>query len=279
VTGLFREPLLHFLVGGAVLFAVYAQVSGPGDVPRDRIVVNEARVASLVQSFDRTWMRPPSAEELAGLIDDYVTEEVLYREALALGLDRDDLIVRRRMRQKLEFLHEGLAEAEPDDASLRAFLVENPDRFRVPSRTTFEQVFVARGQGDAEVRVAEVAAQLRAGGDPLSTGDPTLLPGRLDEALPTRIAGSFGEPFARALAGVPLDAWTRVESSFGLHLVRVSAREPERAPPFEEIRRAVTLEWAAEQRAEARRRLHKELRGRYEVEVRAPAEPGLASRP
>jgi len=279
VKGLFREPLLHFLVGGAMLFVVYALVSGPGDLPRDRIVINEARVSSLVQSFERTWMRPPSAEELAGLIDDYVTEEVLYREALALGLDRDDLIVRRRMRQKLEFLYEGLAEADPDDATLRAFLTENPDRFRIPSRTTFEQVFVARGTGDAEVRAAEFAVRLRAGGDPLSTGDPTLLPQRLDEALPTQIAGSFGEPFARALDAVPVDAWTRVESSFGLHLVRVSARVPEWAPPLEEIHRAVTHEWAAEQRAEARRRLYKKLRARYEVEVRAPAEPELASRP
>ncbi len=126
--GLLREPLVHFLLGGAVLFLVYGWVAGPESERPGRIVVSEQRVDMLGRSFERTWMRSPTESELQGLIDDYVTEEVLYREALALGLDRDDLVVRRRMRQKMEFLYDGLVERDPPPLSTTRRSSSNPVR-------------------------------------------------------------------------------------------------------------------------------------------------------
>jgi hypothetical protein len=282
--GLVREPLFHFLLGGAALFLLYGQVAGPGAEQPDRIVVTEDRVAMLARSFERTWMRPPAESELRSLIDDYVTEEVLYREALALGLDRDDLIVRRRMRQKMEFLNDGLAERGPSEDELRAFLKANPERFLIASRVSFAQVFVnPEAPGALEERAADLLARLRAGEGPDALGDPTLLPQGLSGSTPAEVAGTFGAPFAEALAETPEGAWSGpVDSSFGAHLVRVSARESGRLPPLEEVRGAVEREWAAERRKEARKRFYDALRGRYNVEVRMPSAapaPEVAGRP
>jgi hypothetical protein len=266
-----REPLVHFLLGGLALFVLYGRVA-PEDDGVDRIVVNEDRVRMLVQSFERTWMRPPSEAELQGLIDDYVVEEVLYREALALGLDRDDLIVRRRMRQKMEFLNDGLAEREPDEETLRTFLDANPERFRIPARLTFVQVFLdPDAAGSVQERAAALLARLRAGEDAEALGDATLLPSGLTGATPAQVGSSFGAPFAEALAEAPVGEWSGpLASSFGLHLVRVAEREPSRLPALGDVRGVVEREWAAEERKEARERFYEALRSRYQVEVRMP---------
>jgi hypothetical protein len=273
--GLLREPLVHFLLGGAALFLLYGRMADPGAGPQERIVVREDRVHMLARSFERTWMRPPTGPELQGLIDDYVNEEVLYREALALGLDRDDLVVRRRMRQKMEFLNDGLAGSEPTDEDLRAFLAANPERSRIPSRVSFTQVFL-NPAADAS-RAAELLARLRAGEDPSAVGDATLLPHGLTGATPAQVAGSFGTAFSEALIEAPEGAWSGpFASTFGLHLVRVDAHEPGRLPRLEEVRGAVEREWAAERRKEARERFTDELRQRYDVEVRMPSTGGVA---
>jgi len=281
---LLREPLLHFLLGGALLFAVYSGMAGPEMGLPDRIVVSEERVATLARTFERTWLRSPTEAELSGLVDEYVTEEVLYREALALGLDRDDLVVRRRMRQKMEFLHEDLDPAEPGEAELRAFLEAHPERFAVPPRVSFEQVFLrAQEDGAGTERAATVLARLRAGGDPEALGDATFLPPGLDDVDPAEMAGTFGPAFAEALAELAPGAWTgTVDSAFGTHLVRVTERRPGRVPTLEEVRPAVEREWAARWRAEAQSRFHDEVRARYRVEIRmpsTPAAPDVASRP
>ncbi|MDH3198544.1 MAG: peptidylprolyl isomerase [Candidatus Krumholzibacteria bacterium] len=279
-----REPLLHFLLAGAALFALHGMVAGPGVAPPERIAVGEDRIRMLSQSFERTWQRPPSALELGGLIDDYVTEEVLYREALALGLDRDDLVVRRRMRQKMEFLNDELVESEPSDAVLRAYFAANAERFRVSSRVSFAQVFVgAEANGSAQARAADLLARLRAGEDPETLGAATGLPPAMASATPSEVAGFFGAAFAEALAEAPDATWSGpVASSFGLHLVRVGTRVPGRLPPFEDARRFVEREWAAEQRDETRERFYRALRGRYDIEVRMPADtpmPDVAGPP
>jgi hypothetical protein len=276
---LLREPLVHVLLGGAALFGLHALVADGSETPRERIVVGEARIESLADAFARTWMRPPTRRELEGLIDDYVTEEVLYREALALGLDRDDLVVRRRMRQKMEFLHEDLVEAaEPDDAVLRAFLEANPERFRIPERVTLRQVFVsAERRTDPEAHAAALLAQLRAPGapEPGTLGDATLLPAGLEDASRDQVARAYGEAFAEAVAGLPEGAWSGpIASDFGLHLVRVASRVPGRMPALDEVRAQVAREWEAEQRQAARERLYRAMRERYEVEVRMPDADG-----
>ena len=161
-----REPLLHFLIIGTGLFLLY-QVTRGGDesAPRE-IAISESRIEALAENFARTWMRPPTPQELRGLVDDYVKEEVFYREAIAMGLDRDDTVIRRRLRQKMEFVSEdAAAAAEPTDAQLQQFLTAHPEKFVEPARVTFQQVFVnAEKRGDAARRDAErILAELQAG--------------------------------------------------------------------------------------------------------------------
>jgi len=275
---LLREPLLHFLVGGALLFLLYGRVAGDGAGERsDRIVVSEARVASLAATFERTWMRPPSSDELQGLIDEFVTEEILYRQALALELDRDDLVVRRRLRQKMDFLNEGLTERAATEEELQAFLDANPERFREPALVSFRQAFVnpERAGLPAEERAEALLTRLRTdgitGAGDEALGDPTLLPESLQTATPRQVSGHFGEALSEALASAPEGVWTGpLASSFGLHLVYVSARDPARTPSLDESRRNVEREWAADRRREAKQKFYDGLRAGYEVEILMP---------
>ncbi len=272
---LWREPLVHFLLGGVALFGLYGAVAEEPASRRDRIVVGEERVASLAATFQRTWLRPPTRAELDGLVGEFVDEEILYREALALGLDRDDLVVRRRLRQKMEFLHLDLVEPPvPTDGELSSYLAANADRFREPARLDFRQVFVDPEVGDDDVaqRAVKRLARLRAGesrdGD---AGDRTLLPEGMQRASEREVAAAFGAGFARDLFAVSGQGWQGpLASSFGLHLVQVEQRRPGRLPPVAEIRKQVERELAAERRAQANRRFLEILRARYEVEVRMP---------
>jgi hypothetical protein len=252
-------------------------VSGDPGERRDRIVVTETQVASLAAMFERTWMRAPTAEELRGLVDEHVTEEILYRQALALGLDRDDLIVRRRMRQKMEFLSAELTATEPSEEELSAFLREHPERFAVPARWSFTQIFFSLERG-GEARAAALLRELRDGtasADPASLGDPTLLPAAHEGVTELEAADRFGAPFAEGLAAAPEGEWHGpVASAFGLHLLRVVRREPARAPALDEVRDAVAREWAAARSAEQQQRFYRALREGYEIALpELPASP------
>ncbi len=273
---LLREPLLHFLVGGALLFMLYAIVVDEPEFAPDRIVIDENRVASLAATFQRTWLRPPTRGELDGLVRDFVDEEILYREGLALGLDRDDLVIRRRLRQKMEFLHTDLAEQEkPAEAELAAFLSANRERFQEPARLSFRHVFVSpdAGSSAARHRANELLRKLRAGGsESLVEGDPTLLPRTMVKASERDVASVFGAGFAGDVLALAGNDWTGpVASSYGLHLVRVDERVPARMPELEQIRRQVEREYETAQRAEANQRFLQELRERYQVEIRMPS--------
>ena len=269
-----REPLFHFLLAGAALFLLFRVLNaGQTGAPRD-IVITQARVEALAENFSRTWMRPPTAEELRGLVDDYVAEEVYYREAIAMGLDRDDTVIRRRLRQKMEFISEGVATAvEPTDAQLQEYLGRHAEKFLEPSRLSFQQVFLSsekRGEaarGDAERVLAGLVAG-RGGGDPQALGDPTLLPPALDSASPAEIANVFGSEFAAQLDEAPVGQWSGpVQSGFGLHLVRVDARTAGAMPTLEQIRPIVVREWQAEQKQQTNAAFLDQLRAKYDVRV------------
>jgi len=270
-----REPLVHFLLGGAALFLLYSVVADEPAPRRDRIVVGEERVVSLAATFQRTWLRPPTRAELEGLVRDFVDEEILYREALGLGLDRDDLVVRRRLRQKMEFLHLDLVEPPtPTDEELSAFLEANADRFIEPARLGFRQVFVnpERGGGDVQRRAEQQLALLRAGesGD-AAAGDRTLLPEAMRHTDAREVAATFGAGFARDLFALSGEGWQGpVASSFGLHLVRIETSQPERLPPLAEIREHVERELLAERREQAKLRFLEVVRARYAVEIQMP---------
>ena len=267
-----REPLLHFLIIGTGLFLLYHVTRGSDESAPREIAISESRIEALAENFARTWMRPPTPQELRGLVDDYVKEEVFYREAIAMGLDRDDTVIRRRLRQKMEFVSEdAAAAAEPTDAQLQQFLTAHPEKFVEPARVTFQQVFVnAEKRGEAARRDAErILAELQAGRGPATpgaAGDPTLLPAGLKDASPQEISASFGDEFGKQLEVAPIDQWSGpIASSFGLHLVRVSARSTSALPELADIRPVVVREWQAQQRTQAGDSFYSSLRSKYEV--------------
>jgi PPIC-type PPIASE domain len=280
VTRLLKEPLLHFLVLGAALFGLFGLVGKKEAEQPATIVVSAARIESLANGFARTWQRPPSAEELLGLIDDHIRDEVFYREGKALGLDRDDIVIRRRLRQKLEFVAEDMGVAEPSNAELGAYLASRPDRFRSEDRLTFRHVFLSAArrpnslEGDAEGVAAELA-DAGAAFDATSLGDHFLL-GDEFRAMPrSDMARTFGERFSEQLFGLEQGRWQGpVASSYGLHFVLVSERTQGGLPQLEAVRPAVRREWMNARRLEAEANLYRTLRARYGIVVEAPpAEP------
>jgi hypothetical protein len=274
-----REPLLHFLALGAGLFLMFGVAGKQADDRSDRIVVTEAKIGNLAELFERTWRRPPTAAELEGLIEDHIKEEIFYREALALGLDRDDIVIRRHLRQKMEFVSTDFADrAEPTDADLRAFLDEQPDRFRTPGRVSFAQVYFSpdrRGEdtrGDAE----RVLVALDAGkADPAEVGDPLLLEQDYQDLSLPDVERLFGRAFAGHVVELPLGRWSGpVESGYGLHLVLVRERTEGGLPALDQVRDAVAREWRAARRQEASAAFYETLRAGYEVSIEAPSMAG-----
>jgi PPIC-type PPIASE domain len=274
---LLREPVLHFLLIGLAIFLAYGWLAERGHEGQ-RIVVSQAAVDALAQEHRARWMRPPTEQELAGLVDARVRDEILYREGVALGLDRDDPVIKRRVRQKLEVVAEeqGARDA-PGDADLAAYLARHAERFARPGTVSFEQIFFAATTPDAQVQAARVAA-LR-GSDPARLGQPSMLPRSAQDAPLDLVARDFGAAFVAELQGLPLDAWAGpLRSAFGQHLVRVTTRVPARIPPLAEVRAAVAREWENERRMASLAENYKALRSRYEVVIEAAPVTAAASR-
>jgi hypothetical protein len=240
VKRLLKEPLLHFLVLGAALFGLFGLVGKKEAEQPATIVVSAARIENLANGFARTWQRPPSAEELRGLIDDHIRDEVFYREGKALGLDRDDIVIRRRLRQKLEFVAEDMEVAEPSDDELAAYLTSNAERFRTEDRLTFSHVYLSAARREALRRDAEsVAAKLAnetEETDAAALGDHFLL-GQEFRAVPrSDVARTFGERFSEQIFGLEQGRWQGpIASSYGLHFVRVSERTQGGLPPLDAV--------------------------------------------
>ena len=272
-----REPLLHFLLLGAAIFAAYGLVSqGRGDEPGN-IVITEGQVASIELGFTRTWHRPPTREELEGLLRDRVREEVYYREAMALGLDKDDTIIRRRLRQKLEFLTDDVVDqSQPTDADLNAYLAAHPDSFRVQREFTFSHVYLNPDKHGERLKrdAAELLAQLnQAGGeaDASDFGDSFLLGHSFASVPAVELATQFGQPFATKLGEMSPGRWQGpVESGYGVHLVFVSERTEGLVPPLDEVRDAVGREWDNARRMAASDALYQEMLKRYAVTIEPP---------
>lgn len=275
---LLKEPLLHFLLPGTVLIVVFEILGRPDDRKGGQIVVTAGKIEHLRASFARVWQRPPSADELEGLIREHLREEVYYREALALGLDRDDIIIHRRLRQKLEFISEDVAaQAEPSDEQLRSYLKANPEAFRVERRFTFRQVYLnpERRRESLAHDAAQLLVQLNqtdAKADTLSLGDSFLLEHDFDAVPASEVAKQFGEKFAVQLNELQPGQWQGpVESGYGVHLVFITERTTRRVPALEEIRDAVRREWANARRLEANEQFYQGLLKRYTVERPQPA--------
>lgn len=272
--GLKREPLFHFLILGAVLLAS-AHWFGDTARPREVVVSADLRSGLRADHFRRTGQWPTQAEEEA-LVGRYVDDEILYREALALGLDRGDVIVRRRLVQKMGFLiEEEESVPEPSEAELGAFLSGRRERYLEPERVSLEHVFVAtdRHPGDAD-RIAEgLARRIEAGEDPAELGDPFLRGREFRLRGKSEIGSLFGASFASRVMKLSVGAWSPpIRSSYGLHLVRITERRAARLPEIGEIREALRRDWLEERRAEASRRSLARLRDRYDVRVEGTGE-------
>lgn len=276
---LLREPLVHFLLLGGLLFLWFQWKGGASGPGTTRIVVTPGQVRNLASGFTRTWSRPPSEEELKGLIDEYVREEIATREAMALGLDRDDTVIRQRLRQKLEFLSGDAASGSlPSDAEIEAWVKAHPDAFGGETRISFRQVFLrADRREDARADAGRLLARLRAAGPETpgaELGDATMLPREMPLSELREVAATFGDGFARALAEAPEGEWTGpLASSYGLHLVLVRERVAPEAPSLAAVRPLVTREILAERRKRELERLYDELLAKYSVTVEMPG-PG-----
>lgn len=269
-----REPLVHFALLGAVLLVLYRVLAPDGR----EIVISTEVVRGLREDHRRRNGAAPSAAEEAGLVQRYVDNEILYREALALGLDRGDIIVRRRLIQKMELLAESLgAPAAPTQAQLVDYLRTHAADYAVPDRIDFIHVFV-RSDGasaDAAARAHELRQALLAGAAPESLGDPFLRGAQFSVLSAPEVAAIFGDEMAAAVFALADDEWSApLRSAYGYHLVRITARQPARVPQLDEVRDLVTRAWSDAQREAAIKAELQRLRDQYRVRVEGSLSEG-----
>jgi len=276
IVRLLREPVLQFLALGAMLFALYGLAGKRSAEAPEKIVVSASRVANLGDGFARTWRRLPNEQELQGLIEDYIRDEVFYREGRAAGLDRDDVIIRRRVRQKMEFLADDMSVPEPSDEQLAAYLASNPERFRAEDQLTFHQVFLSATRRANTIdrdskQIASILARADGAVDATVLGDPFLLGEEFRNVSPSKVTSIFGESFAKQISVMEKGRWQGpISSGFGQHFVFISEWVSGNLPPLDAVRPVVHREWANARRLEAEQKLYASLRNRYEIVVEEP---------
>jgi hypothetical protein len=278
---LFREPLVQFLLIGAVLFGLYSltQSGRPATGAPKEIRLSLDDIAQLTQLYQSQWRRPPTSQELERMVENKVQQEILYREALAMGLDKDDEIVKRRMAQKMQFLAEDVAAArEPTTAELRSWFEKNSAQFAQPPRLSFRHVYFspdqrgARARDDAEQALAKLAGQPVDAKIARSLADPFMFQDYYRDRAPDYLAKEFGPPFALAVAKLAPGSWQGpIESGFGWHLVFVDTAIPGRVPDFEEIEPDVRTAWLGEHKALAWEKSYMGMRANYTLLLPAPA--------
>ena len=273
-----REPLVHFAVLGAALLAVYAWTAGTDADNASRIEISAEDVEFLRAGWQQQWNRPPTEDELRGLIDARVREEVLYRAAVAMGLDQNDVVVRRRMVQKMDLLTQDLASlAEPPEEELRALFEERLEEYRVPPRLSFSHVYFnpdARGEAtltDAEAALADLLTRVPSPPAAPEMGDRFMLPFEYRLLTPQGVARQFGGGFAEQLFELEPGWQGPVLSGYGVHLVYVGERVEARVPELAEVRDRVVMDYARSRQARARDALYEGLRQEYEVSVDSSA--------
>ena len=268
-----KEPLVHFLILGALIFVLYGMLAEEGSAP-DTILVSQGQQENLINTFSRTWQRPPSQQVFKALLDDYVRQEIAYREGQAMGMDQDDIIIRRRMRQKLELLAEDVASlTPPSEEDLQVYLDTNGTDFQMQPRISLRHVYFStdRRGNEAEQDALTLLQRITEDGpdgDFGQFGDPLPLPFSLEDMREGEIARMFGTVFTDGLKGLETGRWTGpVPSGFGLHLVLISQRLDGRKPELEEVRDAVQRELLSQRRRDAVDGMYDRLAENYSIEV------------
>ena len=266
LNGLLREPLLHFLVIGAVLFGGISLASG---LNRPTVRLEARDLEQLATFWEMQTQRPPTRDELASIIQERVDEELMAREAVRLGLDKDDMIIRRRLAQKMAFASEDIdAIPAPGEKELSAFYDANRPRYATPARLALRQVFFNQDRTGASPPVAAADALARLKSGQLAVGDPALLPLSYADIAVVDLARDYGPQFTEAARAASLGAWVGpVASPYGMHLIQVQARLASETLPFAQVRAEVLDAWMAEQRQIRNRAFRQGLRKRYKVEI------------
>jgi hypothetical protein len=263
-----KEPLVHFLIGGALLFALDAWLGSSADQPSYELHVGAGQIERLSQAWQAQSGRVPTDAELDALVEDHVREEIYYREAVRRGLDQGDVLVRRRLAQKLAFLVEDLAEVEdPREEELRRFFTEHGERYVEPAELSFRHLFFSRDRrADPASDAAAALGALASGARPI--GDPFMLHSEYAGRTHQEVRELFGVDFADAVFALEGAEWQGpVRSSYGEHLVQVIARAEARMPAFEEARAAVERDFGQARREQANEAAYREMRSRYQVVV------------
>jgi len=273
LTTLLREPLLHFLLIGAALFLFY-NLQNEGSIDNDRIVISKAQINHLVMLWKKNRQRAPTQTELDSLIKQQVREEVMVREALAMGLDKNDGIIRRRLAQKIEFITSDLAAlAEPSDTELSNYLSTHSEQFSLPAKIDFVQVFInpeKRGikTDDYANGLLLKLTQKRKNNDLVVLGDSRMLGQKYEQVTEHDVSRLFGKKFANKLFTLPVGSWQGpTQSGYGLHLVRIDHKTKNQLPELNAVREKVHAEWQAQQSQDMDEVFYESLRQRYEIVI------------
>jgi peptidyl-prolyl cis-trans isomerase C len=275
-----HEPLLHFLVLGAALFATqaYLQPAGDGAGSSKQIALTLDDLRQLDMYFESQWRRPPTPEEFGRLVENKIREEVLYREALAMGLDKDDTIVKRRMAQKMQFLAEDVAGAhEPTTEELKTWYAKNSEKFALPTRATFRHLYFSfdrrgqRARDDAAAVLEKLAGKPEDSKLASSLADPFMFQDYYGDRASGELAKEFGPTFAQGLFQLKPGSWQGpIESGYGWHLVWIESITPGRIPDFEEVEPDVKTAWLGDQKEQAWRKAYAAMRAKYTVLLPVP---------
>jgi len=266
----FRKPIVLFIIIGSVLYLLQALVIKDDPSARKQIIVSSDQLKQLESGFSNTWMRQPTQNEREGLIADHIRNEVLYREALAMGLEENDQVIRNRLRQKLELLMDNMASVNvPSQQMLEAYLQENADDFKEDYQVSFIQVFVnPENHSDPQSVALNWLSRLQEGERPENIGDRTLMGYSFPDYSQTDVGRRFGSGFARQMIQVEPGKWSGpLNSGLGLHLIRIDHFEVGTLPELSEIRSSVEREWMARQKSELKAAAYEKLLEGYDVQI------------
>jgi hypothetical protein len=270
----FKEPLVHFLLIGALLFGVYSLVNPEeASVADNKIVVSAGDIERLAANWSKKWNRPPTDTELQGLINSYIREEVYYREALALGLDQDDTILRRRLMQKMEFLSNDLADLNnPDETALNEYFQKNQEKYELPARISFTHIYFSLDRHGNQIfdDAEKVLADIQAASPPIShapdRGDSFMLQYDFTLETPFEVSRLFGQQFTEELFQTATSNWQGpIASGYGLHLVRISEKVEARMPELASVIDKVRTDYMFEQRQKTNKAIYERFKERYEI--------------